>query len=188
MAAARETVVEAFRIPAALWQRIEPLLPKVRRSRKGGRPPLPYRQVLDGIFYVLRTGCHGKAAPAEFGSGSSLHRYFQCWTKRGLFRQLWQAALHEYDAQLGIDWQWQSLDGCMTKAPLGGKKDRQKPHRPSQNRHQAVLADRWPGRAAGTGGGRSQPTRHASGRSHLAEYSRRATPSHETKTAALLRG
>ena len=79
---------EAWRIPDELWQRIEPLLPKRRRSRKGGRPPLLYRNVLDGIFYVLRTGCQWKAAPPEFGSGSSLHRYFQKFVKRGLFKKV----------------------------------------------------------------------------------------------------
>lgn len=158
MAATRHTVVEAFRIPEALWERIEPLLPKVRRSRKGGRPPLPQRQVLDGIFYVLRTGCQWKAAPPEFGSGSSLHRYFQRWQKRGAFRQLWQTALREYDDQIGIEWEWQSLDGSMTKAPLGGKKDGQEPHGSSQDRHQAVGPDRWPWGARGPGGGRGQPT------------------------------
>jgi len=81
-------VSEAWRIPDELWERIEPVLPKRRKSRKGGRPRLPYRQVFDGIFYVLRTGCQWKAAPAEFGSGSSLHRYFQYFVKRGLFQRL----------------------------------------------------------------------------------------------------
>ena len=81
-------IADAWRIPDELWQRIEPLLPRRRRSRKGGRPPLPYRQVLDCIFYVLRTGCQWKAVPPEFGSGSSLHRYFQCLVKRGVFKKL----------------------------------------------------------------------------------------------------
>jgi transposase len=84
----QKQVAEAWRIPDELWHCIEPLLPKRRRSRKGGRPPLPYRQVLDGIFYVLRTGCQWKAAPPEFGSGSSLHRYFQRFAKRGIFEDL----------------------------------------------------------------------------------------------------
>ena len=84
----RNQVEEAWRLPEELWQRVEPLLPKRRRSRKGGRPPLPYRQVLDGIFYILRTGCHWKAVPPEFGSGSSLHRYFQRFVKRGIFKKL----------------------------------------------------------------------------------------------------
>lgn len=84
----RKQVAEAWRIPDELWQRVEPLLPKRRQSRKGGRPPLPYRQVLDGIFYVLRTGCQWKAVPPEFGSGSSLHRYFQRWVKLGVFKDV----------------------------------------------------------------------------------------------------
>ena len=84
----REQVAESWRIPDELWQRMEPLLPKRRKSRKGGRPRLPYRKVADGIFYVLRTGCQWKAVPPQFGSGSSLHRYFQQWTRLGVFRRL----------------------------------------------------------------------------------------------------
>jgi transposase len=83
-----KVVDDGWRIPDALWERIEPCLPKRHKSRKGGRPPLPWRQVLDGIFYVLRTGCQWKAVPKAFGSGSSLHRYFQRFVKRGVFRDL----------------------------------------------------------------------------------------------------
>lgn len=84
----QKQVAEAWRLPDELWQKVEPLLPKYRRSRKGGRPRLPQRQIMNGIFYVLRTGCQWKAAPPEFGSGSSLHRYFQDWVKRGVFEDL----------------------------------------------------------------------------------------------------
>ncbi len=73
-----------------------------------------------GIFYVLRTGCQWNAAPEKFGSGKTLHRYFQRWTRRGVFKKMWQAGLMEYDRTQGIDWEWQSVDGAMTKAPLGG--------------------------------------------------------------------
>lgn len=76
------------------------------------------------MFSVLRTGCQWKAVPREFGSGSTLHRYFQEWTSHGVFRKLWKAALLEYDERLGIAWNWQSMDGAMTKSPLGGKKYR----------------------------------------------------------------
>jgi putative transposase len=79
---------EAWRIPEELWQRIQPLLPKYRKSRKGGRPRLDLRKVADGIFYVLRTGCQWKALPREFGSSTAVHDYFQEWTRRGIFRQL----------------------------------------------------------------------------------------------------
>jgi transposase len=188
MATSRRKVVDDFRIPDAFWERIAPLLPRVRRSRKGGRPPLPQRQVLDGIFYVLRTGCQWKAAPPEFGSGSSLHRYFQRWQKRGVFRKLWPVALAEYDGQLGIDWDWQSIDGSMTKAPLGGKKDGQKPHGSRQNRYQAVGVDRWPWSAGGVGGGRGQPTGHGVGRDDPAECARRTPRADQGPTPAPVRG
>jgi transposase len=121
-------VDDGWRIPDPLWQRFEALLPKRRVHRKGGRPPLPWRLILDGIFFVLRTGCQWKAVPKAFGSGSSLHRYFQFLVRRRLFRTLWRVALEEYDALQGIDWEWQAMDGCMTKAPLGGKKNREKPN------------------------------------------------------------
>jgi putative transposase len=34
---------------------------------------------------------------------------------------LWEIALELYDALVGLDWRWQSVDGAMTKAPLGGE-------------------------------------------------------------------
>ena len=114
-------------IPDSLWQHLQPLLPSYQTSGKGGRPRLPVRQVMTGIFYVLRTGCQWKAMPREFGSGSAIHAYFQEWVEQGIFRKLWRAALLYYDTIHGIDWAWQSLDAAMTKAPLGGEKNWEKP-------------------------------------------------------------
>jgi transposase len=130
-------------IPDPLWERLEPLLPKYKASPKGGKPRLPLRQVANGIFYVLVTGCQWKAMPREFGSGSAIHAYFQEWVALGLFRKLWRVALEEYDELKGIDWEWQSLDGAMNKSPLGGEKNREKPDRSRQDRRQAVRAHRW---------------------------------------------
>ncbi len=167
-------VSKQWRLPDELWERMEMLLPKPRRHRKGGRPRLPLRQVADGIFYVLRTGCQWKAAPREFGSGSSLHRYFQAWTKRGVFRELWGWSLLEYDDLKGIQWNRQSLDGAMTKAPLGGEKNREKPDRSRQTGHQAFAAYRWGRHSAGPGGQWRQRSRHAAGESDTRQHSRPA--------------
>ena len=145
-----------WRMPEAMWERMEPLLPKVRRSRKGGRPRVSFRPVLDGIFYVLRTGGQWKAVPREFGSGSTLHRYFQAWVARGVFQRLWEEAWYEYDELEGIQWTWQSIDGAMTKAPLGGEKDGPQPHRSGEIRDQAFPAYRWRRRAGRTRGRRSE--------------------------------
>ena len=69
------------------------------------------------IVYVLRTGIQWKALPKEYGSSSSIHRYFQKWGKEGFFLKLWKKGLAEYDDMEGIAWKWQSIDGSMTKAP-----------------------------------------------------------------------
>jgi putative transposase len=134
-------VVDAnFRMPDEMWTRIEAILPKFKRSRKGGRPRVDLRNVVDGIFYVLRTGCQWKALPRQLCPGSTAHRYFQLFVRRGVFDTLWQVALEEYDDLKGIQWQWQSMDGAMTKAPLGGEKNRPQPNRSRKIRDQAKLA------------------------------------------------
>ena len=136
-----EQTCPSWRIPNGLWERMAPFLPKYRCSRRGGRPRAELRKTMDGIFYVLRTGCQWKAAPREFGSGSTLHRYFQEWARRGVFRKAWKYLLRRYDQLRGIQWQWQSLDGSTTKAPLGGEKNREKPDGSGQIGRQTLCAD-----------------------------------------------
>lgn len=132
---------DPFRLPDEMWHRLEVLLPRRRRNRrKGGRPPLDERRIADAIFYVLRTGIPWKALPRELGSGSSAHRYFQRWAKAGVFEQLWAMGLLEYDDRKGIQWKWQSMDGAMGKAPLGGEKKRAKSDRSRQGWQQALAA------------------------------------------------
>ena len=110
-----------IRIPDKLWDEIEMILPKEKPSRTIGRPVIPYRKVLDGILYVLRTGCQWKMLPKEFGSGSTCHRRFQQWVQLGIFKKIWVRLLKEYDSKKGIKLTWQSLDSISIKSPLGGR-------------------------------------------------------------------
>jgi transposase len=111
---------ESFRVPDEMWERIKPLLPVERPKPKGGRPRNDDRDMLDAIFYVLRTGIQWKALPSSIGAGSSVHDRFQEWQRAGVFRTMWAAGLRAYDHAQGIEWEWQAMDGAMTKAPLGG--------------------------------------------------------------------
>ena len=108
-------------MPDELWKRILRLLPPMKgkgKGTKGGRPNADTRRTMDAIFYVLRTGCQWKALPRCLGSGSTAHEYFQQWSQAGVFERLWRLGLDEYDATKGIEWEWQAMDGVMTKAPL----------------------------------------------------------------------
>ena len=133
-------VAREWRLPDELWERSEPLLPKRRRHPQGGRPCVGQRQSVDGIFYVLQTGCQWQAVPREFGSGSTRQRRFQQWVQRGVFRRLWQAGLLEYDALQGIQWEWPARDGALPKAPLGGEKcGKNPPERAQSGTKRALL-------------------------------------------------
>ncbi|MER5174467.1 MAG: transposase [Candidatus Nitrosocosmicus sp.] len=57
-----------------LWNAIIIILLKEKPNNTIGRPIVPYRQVLDGIMYILRIGCRWKMLPCEYGSGSTSHR------------------------------------------------------------------------------------------------------------------
>lgn len=131
-----------YRVTDGLWAKMEPLIPRRVNThpRGGGRKPIPDRQVMDGIFFVLRTGCQWKALDeTRICSGSVAHARFQKWVQAGVFLKFWQNGLHEYDECKGIDWDWQSMDGAMTKAPLGGGKNGAQPYRPGQERRQTEL-------------------------------------------------
>src|SRR6266567_1580938 len=59
----------------ALWERVEPLLPKTqRRFRYPGRKRLPDREALQGILFVLHTGIAWRHLPLELGFGSGCTR------------------------------------------------------------------------------------------------------------------
>lgn len=113
------TMAGVFRIPDEIWDRIEPLIPEHVNAHPfgGGRPRVPDRVVMDGIFFVLRTGCQWRALDATaIVNGATAHRRFQEWEQAGFFEALWAQALRDYEDDVGIDWSWLSIDGSMGKA------------------------------------------------------------------------
>lgn len=130
-----------FGLPDPLWEEIKKLLPPEPPKPRGGRPRMDDRKAMAAIFYVLRTGIQWKALPRSLGAASTVHDRFQEWVQADVFRKMWEKGLGCYDGAKGIDWQWQVVDGAMTKAPLGGKRDRSKSHRPRQERDQTKPLD-----------------------------------------------
>jgi transposase len=136
-------IPDDWRLSDDLWEGIALLLPKHKNTHRfgGGRPRTPDRVCMEAILFVLRTGCQWKALDAtRFCPGSTAHDRFQEWVAAGVFAEMWEAGLLAWDEFEGIDWSWLSMDGCMTKAPLGGEKDREKSHRSGQARRQTQCA------------------------------------------------
>ncbi len=112
-----------WHVPDDLWEEFKHVLPPEKPAGTVGRPNTPYRKVLDGILYVLRTGCQWKKIPKEeYAPGSTCHDRFQEWVQMDVFQKVWKRLLDRYDEMKGIGWKWQSLDSATVKAPLGGKR------------------------------------------------------------------
>ena len=151
-----------WRIGDDLWEAIAGLLPEHKNTHRfgGGRPRKADRTCMEAILFVLRTGCQWKALDATiFCPGSTAHDRFQEWVEAGVFQKMWEVGLMTYDDCKGIDWSWLSMDGCMTKAPLGGEKDGPKPHGSGQAGRQAQPAGRGQRHPRGAGHRRRQPAR-----------------------------
>ena len=150
---------DGWRISDRLWEQMERWLPAPKVHPLGcHNPRVPNRNAMDGILFVLRTGCQWNALDATgICSCSSAYRRFREWLEAGVFLKFWKRGLLAYDRLRGIDWSWLAMDGAMSKAPLGGEKDGPEPHRSGQIRHQAKRADRGGGHPRRHRRGGSQP-------------------------------
>ena len=111
------------------WDAVNGYIPKPKKKQyKQGRPAAEPRKLLNGMLYVLRTGCQWKMLPREYYAGTTTHRYFQRWAEAGVFRKMWIHCLKEYDDLKGIAWRWQILDSQTVSAPVKGEKNREKPN------------------------------------------------------------
>ena len=92
----KKSMPTIWHIPDDLWEEFELVLPPRKPARTVGRPAVPFRKVLNGVLYVLRTGCQWKKVPKEFGSGSTCHARFQEWIGIGVFKKVWKRLLEIY--------------------------------------------------------------------------------------------
>ena len=154
-------IPDEWRIPDDLWEAIAPLLPKHKNTHRhgGGRPrksdgmPGGHPLRLTHRLPVEGAGRH------PLLPGSTAHDRFQEWVEAGVFLTLWEHGLMAYDDWKGIDWDWLSMDGCMTKRPSGGKRRAKTPPTgPRRARNAACWSRRRdPG---GPGGGGREPAGH----------------------------
>lgn len=76
----------------AQWELLAALLP-ARKWRPGGpgRPPYDLRCVLNGILYLIKTGCQWRLLPRQFGKWHTIYGYFKRWRRAGVWAYLMQA-------------------------------------------------------------------------------------------------
>ena len=78
---------------------------------RGGRPASNHRRVLDGFFWIARTGAQWRDLPEEFGKWSSVYRQFRRWTLAGL----WELILESLNDSGAAPPQVQMIDSTVTR-------------------------------------------------------------------------
>ncbi|HEV2459148.1 MAG TPA: IS5 family transposase [Ktedonobacterales bacterium] len=99
------------------WAFIRPLLPPPAHT---GRPRADDRRTIEGILYVLITGCRWQDLPREYGAPTTVWRRLKRWGEEGIWERIWRAALAALDVQGKLDWSMAFLDGSFAPAKKGG--------------------------------------------------------------------
>jgi transposase len=112
----KQSLPTLWNVPDPLWEMLAKVLTVYDPPSPRGRKRIDQRKAFDGVLYHLRTGCQWNHLPEVFGDDSSIHRTFVRWEKKAIFDILWAILLTKCDELQGVDWQWQSADGCLGKA------------------------------------------------------------------------
>jgi putative transposase len=81
------------------WEILEPLIPP---AKSGGRPrEVAMREVMNGIFYVLKSGCQWDMLPHDFPPKGTVYEYFNTWRKDGTWKRMNEALREQVREKMG---------------------------------------------------------------------------------------
>jgi transposase len=86
-------------LTGAEWAHIEPLIPPAKRG--GRKRKVDVREVVNGIMYVLSTGCQWRYVPKDLPPKSTLYDYFDLWTYDGTLERIHHALYVKCREQIG---------------------------------------------------------------------------------------
>ena len=95
------------------WAVLQKVLPPESST---GRPPHDRRRVIDGILYVLKTGCAWRDLPPVFDKWSTGCERFRLWSHAGVWEQILAALQAVKQASGEIDWDLFCIDGTVIRA------------------------------------------------------------------------
>ena len=103
----------------AQWAVLEPLFRPKRREDGRGRPWQDTRAVLNGVFWVLRTGAPWHDLPPRYPPYQTCHRRFQQWQRSGLLTRLLQKLAEDLRDRGKLDLSESFIDASFSSAKKG---------------------------------------------------------------------
>ena len=118
-----ETLMARYDLSESEWRLIAPLLPNKPR----GVPRVDDRRVINGIFYVLRTGSPWRDVPKRYGPYTTVYNRYHRWAKAGVWARVFTAlaarspqSLHLIDPSIIRGHQHAAGDGVARHHDAGG--------------------------------------------------------------------
>ena len=100
------------------YQLIEPLVK--RRRKRTGRPPADMYEVVNGMLYVLSTGCRWRDLPHDYGvSYVTSYRQFIKWVGDGTLKKVFEELKYKAEKKNLLHWRNAYLDASDVKSKKG---------------------------------------------------------------------
>ena len=98
------------------WNLIEPHIPKLART---GRPRNNNRRIINGIIYVLVSGCRWSEMPQKYGDDSTANRRLNSWQQKGIWRKILKCAIKSAHKSGKLNLQKISIDSSTVASKKG---------------------------------------------------------------------
>jgi len=100
------------------FKRLAPFL--ISPRKRTGRPQADMKEVIDGILYVLSTGCRWRDLPHDYAiSYVTSYRYFRSWIKTGKLKKIFTFLKDEAHRRNYLHWRNAYLDASVVKSKKG---------------------------------------------------------------------
>ena len=96
------------------FAKLAPHLPP--QKPRTGRPAKDHRLVLEGIFWVLRTGAPWRDLPERYGCWRTVYSRFRRWQQAGVWDRVLAALQRQADADGRLDWTLHFVDSTVVRA------------------------------------------------------------------------
>ena len=98
----------------AQWERLQPPLPPPKPQT--GRPATDHRCLLNGMWWILRTGAPWHDLPERYGPWRTVASHFYRWRKAGIFQRLFDTVKQQADATGQLDGAMHFIESTIVRA------------------------------------------------------------------------
>lgn len=85
------------------WKLIAPVFHREKKDGRGRPPGTPFREIVDALCYLSRSGCQWRLLPHDFPDWHFVYQWFRQWCGDGTFEKLNTALRREIRVELGRD-------------------------------------------------------------------------------------